>query len=35
MKKKFFLFLVLFWNTLAQNIHSTEIDIYFKIHSCL
>ena len=31
MKKKFFLFLVLFWNTLVQNIHSTEVDIYQKI----
>ena len=31
MKKKFFLFLVLFWNTLTQNIHSSEVDIYQKI----
>jgi len=31
MKKKFFLFLVLFWNTLAQNVHSSEVDVYQKI----
>ena len=31
MKKKFFLFLVLFWNTLTQNIHSSEVDVYQKI----
>ena len=31
MKKKFFLFLVLFWNILTQNIHSSEVDVYQKI----
>ncbi len=31
MKKKFFLFLVLFYNVLTQNIHSSEINIYQKI----
>ena len=31
MKKNFFLFLVLFWNTLTQNIHSSEVDVYQKI----
>ena len=31
MKKKFFLFLVLFWNTLTHNIHSSEVDVYQKI----
>ena len=31
MKKKFLLLLVLFWNALTQNIHSSEVDIYQKI----
>ncbi|MDC2969760.1 S41 family peptidase [Candidatus Pelagibacter sp.] len=31
MKKKFFLFLVLFWNILTQNIYSSEVNIYQKI----
>ena len=31
MKKKFFLFLVLFCNALTQNIHSSEVNIYQKI----
>ncbi len=31
MKKKFFLFLVLFWNVLTQNIYSSEVNIYQKI----
>ena len=31
MKKKFFLFLVLFWNALTQNILSSEVNIYQKI----
>ena len=31
MKKKFFLLLVLFYNVLTQNIHSSEINIYQKI----
>ncbi len=30
-KKNFYLFLVLFWSTLTQNINSSEIDIYQKI----
>ena len=31
MKKKFFLFLVLFCNTLTQTVHSSEVDVYQKI----
>ena len=31
MKRKFLLLLVLFWNALTQNIHSSEVDIYQKI----
>ena len=31
MKKKFFLFIVFFWNALTQNIHSSEVNIYQKI----
>jgi len=31
MKKKFFLFLVLFCNILTQNVHSSEVDVYQKI----
>ena len=31
MKKKFFLFLVLFCNTLTQNVYSSEVDVYQKI----
>ena len=31
MKKKFLLLLVLFWNALTQNVHSSEVDIYQKI----
>ena len=30
-KKNFYLFLVLFWSTLTQNINSSEIDVYQKI----
>jgi len=31
MKKKFFLFLVLFCNILTQNVYSSEVDVYQKI----
>ena len=31
MKRNFFLFLVLFYNTLTQNVHSSEVDVYQKI----
>ena len=31
MKKIFYLFIILFWNILTQNINSSEIDVYQKI----